>query len=337
MQPRLLTDLQRLLRACDALAADLTPTAHQRRLGIYISVLERYWHEIDEKSFCTNEAMAEYWRKIERLADLLDESKLLSGAGAHSRAHSNSKLSRGEANAEIADRLNAANRVQQALREKLMHHVVGPPAAGPGSSRVPDPSPQIAPLASGGEPPAPAAAGSSSPAGARKLSTAAGSGAGGREGAIAAESVEKTLEEQRQLQDTIVDDTAHLLAEYKSKALQARRVVAEDVQTLDTTDEVLEANQAQLDANNEKLRAQLKRMQGSTCIVWLMMLVVCAMFVGTFLLMKVRPKRRVPGPIPGPVPAGPLPPALEEPPGLLSHVPPRPPVPWTDESCEETA
>lgn len=57
---------------------------------------------------------AEYRRKIERLSELLDNGKLLRSSGgalAACQAHSNSMLSRGEANAELVTRLTAASQV----------------------------------------------------------------------------------------------------------------------------------------------------------------------------------------------------------------------------------
>ena len=75
--------------------------------------------------------------------------------------------------------------------------------------------------------------------------------------------------------------------------LQARRAVADDAQTLDRTEEQIDANRAQLGMINERLRQQIQRMQGSTCLVWIMLLLVFLIFIGMYLFMKIVPKPRV--------------------------------------------
>ena len=79
------------------------------------------------------------------------------------------------------------------------------------------------------------------------------------------------------------------MQELKDKSLQAREAVKDDVASLESTADVLDLNQAKLDENNERLKAQVKSMRGSTCMTWLMLLVVCVLFVFTFFFMKVRP------------------------------------------------
>ena len=52
-----------------------------------------------------------YWRRIEGVAELLDDQKLLSGstgALANSRAHANARITRAQANAELAGRATVA-------------------------------------------------------------------------------------------------------------------------------------------------------------------------------------------------------------------------------------
>eukprot|EP00965_Chrysotila_dentata_P245612 6206660-Pleurochrysis_carterae.AAC.2 len=50
--------------------------------------------------------------------------------------------------------------------------------------------------------------------------------------------------------------------------LRQREAVASDLRVLSTTSDVLDTNKAQLDVNNERLRQQLKQMQGSTCMLY---------------------------------------------------------------------
>ena len=139
---RLETNLQRLLRSCEQLSeAPDDGVAQRRRLATYLSVLDRYWHELSavpaKRQQCPPDELGEYRRRIEQLADLLDDEKLLATASSATatRTHSNSRLSREQANAELSSRLRAANRVQEALRTQLLKRDTElPPTAAPSST-----------------------------------------------------------------------------------------------------------------------------------------------------------------------------------------------------------
>mmetsp|Transcript_38191 Transcript_38191/g.124929 ORF Transcript_38191/g.124929 Transcript_38191/m.124929 type:complete len:91 (+) Transcript_38191:42-314(+) len=72
----------------------------------------------------------------------------------------------------------------------------------------------------------------------------------------------------------------------------ARQQVQEDLATLQDLASVVERNKAELDANNARLREQIDKMRTSKCQTWLMVLLVCLMYVGTYLVMKLFPKPR---------------------------------------------
>lgn len=132
-------NLERLLRCCERLADEMSTESDRRRLLTYLSVLERYWHELDAAR-CNAALLAEYRRKIEHIGDLLDDEKMLAGSGgalARSRLRNHTTLSREQANSELASRLNAASRVQQELRSQLMHHVEGAPHTADQPARLP--------------------------------------------------------------------------------------------------------------------------------------------------------------------------------------------------------
>ena len=133
-------NLERLLRCCERLADEMRTESDRRRLLTYLSVLERYWHELDAAR-CNAAVLAEYRRKIEHIGDLLDDEKMLAGSGgalARSRLRNHTTLSREQANSELASRLNAASRVQQELRSQLMHHVEGAPPTTDEPASLPD-------------------------------------------------------------------------------------------------------------------------------------------------------------------------------------------------------
>eukprot|EP00965_Chrysotila_dentata_P206813 6183763-Pleurochrysis_carterae.AAC.3 len=58
---RALPNMKRLLRACNELAGRVNKEAERRRLATYVSILERYWHEVDAAQICSEETMQEYW------------------------------------------------------------------------------------------------------------------------------------------------------------------------------------------------------------------------------------------------------------------------------------
>jgi galactokinase len=91
-------------------------------------------------------------------------------------------------------------------------------------------------------------------------------------------------------QDGIVDDASSMVSELRARSLQARKAVRDDLNTLDATGELLDQNQAKLDRNNERLKKQIEQMRASKCVTWVLVLLVCLMFVATYLLMKLFPK-----------------------------------------------
>ena len=105
------------------------------------------------------------------------------------------------------------------------------------------------------------------------------------------ESIGRALENQRELQDDLLEDLGGLVAQMKDKSLQAREAVKDDTVVLDSTGNVIDLNQAKLDASNEALKQQINAMRGSTCITWLMLLLVCLLFVFMFFFMKLFKKK----------------------------------------------
>ena len=105
------TNLRRLLRRCEGPRSAVHGPEQRMRLASFVDVLERLWHQLEESSECSEDELAEYWRRIEGVAELLDDAKLLSGstgALANSRAHANARITRAQANAELAGRATVA-------------------------------------------------------------------------------------------------------------------------------------------------------------------------------------------------------------------------------------
>ena len=333
---RLETNLQRLLRSCEQLSeAPDDGVAQRRRLATYLSVLDRYWHELSavpaKRQQCPPDELGEYRRRIEQLADLLDDEKLLATASSATatRTHSNSRLSREQANAELSSRLRAANRVQEALRTQLLKRDTElPPTAAPSSTTgvTAAPASDSPTPAAAAEPPttppppserplsalggvaaamkaAEARGAASCRSGAAAAATGASSGGGGSSAAAAAaaagsepgvqrESLRRQLEAEQATQERYIADLASDVAQLKNRQLQANKALKDDSRTLDSTDRGLDQNLAQLETNRSRLGKQLQTMRSSKCWTFLMVAIVIALFVFTYLFIKLFPKPR---------------------------------------------
>ena len=304
-------NMTRLLASCDKLAAGgLYERVERRRFETYLAALQRMWHELaaqgEQREWATapsevraNAAsetqLSEYRRRIERLAELLDGDKMLSGAGsalALVQAQCNGSLSREQANAELMMRLHATSRMQTALRNQLLGPGPPPPAAATGA--------EVAACAPAADASCSSSAGggssSSNRSGAASLLGARGacSGRGGGGDSAAAESLSETLATERQKHEDALDEMTHMAAALRNRSLQARQALQQQCSTLDTTSAHVDTNHARLNQNSSKLRQQLRAMQSSTCYILLMLVMVFGLFMFTFLLMKIAPKAKPP-------------------------------------------
>ena len=268
------TNLERLLRSCERLSGDMHGRADRQRFESYLVVLQRQWRELKAQSQCSEDALAEFRRKIQRLAELLDEGKLLSGAGsslALTQAHCNAHLSRSQANAELVNRLREKERMQQALRSQLSLEV-----SSVGPSEVSSVGPSGVPV-------------SEASARAVQMGRAVATGARAT-GGMEAEALRATLQTERAAQEHLMSDLLRSVGELRDRSVQARHAVREDNNTLDMTSKEVDKNQSQLGTISARLRAQIMAARSSSCLVFFMLLFVAVVFFLTLLLMKVKSK-----------------------------------------------
>ena len=308
------TDLERLLKSCDRLSQSGVHISERRKFETFLSTLTRLWQELQKQSeqrewlggsvaCCSEAQLGEYRRHIERLAELLDDGKLLSGAGSQlalTQALCNGNLTREQANAELSSRLHATSRMQQALRNQLL----GPAASS--SQQAVEPSPPDSTPGAGcaacaasssssslEQPPRNAAAAATSSTASREsLFGASGGRLGGGADAAEAESLSRTLADQREMQEEALSDLSKMAAGLRDRTLKAQSAVRAHCSTLETTSAAVESNQTRLNAVNTKLRQQLRSMSSSTCYILLMLMMVTILFMFTYMLMKIAPKRR---------------------------------------------
>ena len=93
-------------------------------------------------------------------------------------------------------------------------------------------------------------------------------------------------------QERYIADLASDVAQLKNRQLQANKALKDDSRTLDATDRGLDQNLAQLETNRSRLGKQLQTMRSSKCWTFLMVAIVIALFVFTYLFIKLVPKPR---------------------------------------------
>jgi hypothetical protein len=317
-------NLFRLLRSCERLSTELHGHAERKRFEAYLVVLESLWHQLADQqrdnhadpsgssAIAGEGILGEYRRKIERLAELIDAEKMRTGSGsglALTQASCNASLTREQANAELSSRLRTASREQDKLRNKLL---AGQEAAGVADcDQATAPLSEVLPAArptggsSGCAVCASASASSPGPPAALRSTGSArlpfgGAGAAGVAArqtggtGVEKEALRQTLAEQREMHDQLLTDLAQSVGELRGRSLQARQAMRDDCQTLDATSSQLDSNRSKMNANNSKLRQALKSMRSSTCMICMMFLVVCTLFVFTFFLIRLVPKRPTP-------------------------------------------
>ena len=312
-------NLARLLRACDKLSnGGLSTRAERRRLDTYLVTLRQQCKELEDAR-CAAPLLTEYWRRIDRLEELLDAGKLRTGMGsalAFTQAQCNASLTREQANAELTNRLHATSRMQEELRSQLLQqpgadadgapaptdaaHEAVAAAAEPGAGMGAAAAVAIANgatasgRASGGGSGGSGSGGSGSGGSGSGGSGGGGSGGGGQRYDVEAEALSETLASQREQQEQLLERILLSVGDMKQRQLSANAAVRQDAGTLDAMGNTLDGNRAQLDDNMGKLRQQLQSMSVSTCATCLMMIVVCVLWVLTFVLMKTVPKRAPP-------------------------------------------
>ena len=94
------------------------------------------------------------------------------------------------------------------------------------------------------------------------------------------------------MQEEALSDLSKMAAGLRDRTLKAQSAVRAHCSTLETTSAAVESNQTRLNAVNTKLRQQLRSMSSSTCYILLMLMMVTILFMFTYMLMKIAPKRR---------------------------------------------
>lgn len=262
-ESRLCVNLERLLASCERMStSELRLKDGRRRYETYLSVLQRYWRELATITNGSNQNLGEYRRKIEHLTDLVDDEKLRTGVNVvfQAQTHHQPNITREQANEELSHYLLNANRVHEELRRELVNKLGTPvqgvgdvsqrvgalplrPVIRPEGSVVSEEEVALDPFNSLGR-----LGAVSQPMGENiiqhtgelaKLSKSAGFELADEGHQNDASHAERFQQIQRQLQETLIDETAQLAAELRDRSLLSRKAIAADVTTLDSTEKVI--------------------------------------------------------------------------------------------------
>lgn len=259
-------NLSRLIAACERVSvAALEEPRERRRQEAFLSHLHAQWLSLASLSHNGHPSLNEFRRKIEHLADVVEAGKMRCGGGG--QAHNQPHLSRAQANGELCRRISATSRVEEARRQELVSGREGRGGreegreagreegggreggieverdGGEGSSLkdtlrraralppLPShPLPAVHPAAES-ERVAHGGGSASAAAVARGLGSEGGSeGRGGEDGEM-----DRLHDVQRQLQESLIGETAQMAAQLRERSLLSRKAITSDSSTLDST------------------------------------------------------------------------------------------------------
>ncbi|KAJ3190079.1 hypothetical protein HDU85_000370 [Gaertneriomyces sp. JEL0708] len=95
------------------------------------------------------------------------------------------------------------------------------------------------------------------------------------------------LKEERELQEAMTDDLARMAAQLKMSSLALREGLKRDEKVLNDTAETLYANVSRLTSEGTRLSTLNVASRKTTWMIWLTVLLVCVLFVFTFIIMRV--------------------------------------------------
>lgn len=104
---------------------------------------------------------------------------------------------------------------------------------------------------------------------------------------------ELLLQQERQMQEEDTEELLHMARELKERFLAAKKVLDKDSEVLAQTDRAASKNQAKLSQESARLSAQTSQTSFTCCLMSLTLLVVLVMFVGTYIIIKLFPVRKV--------------------------------------------
>ncbi|XP_060550180.1 vesicle transport protein USE1 isoform X4 [Pantherophis guttatus] len=260
--PRAELKLVRLLSRCEAMAADKR-NPDEWRLEKYVAALEEMLLTLKKHSSKpAPEVLNEYSRKVDFLKGLLEAEKLSSSS---EKALANQFLAPGRTPTTAKERTPATKTVHLQTKARFMgemrNELLGTVS---GSQLKRSLSLSLSP------PPPP-----STPVPDEKQSAA---------------ELDAVLQHHHTIQEKLAEEMLHLARNLKNNTLVAQNVIKQDNQTLTQSLKLADHNFEKLKNESDRLEQHAKK--SVNWLLWLMLIVVCFIFISMILFIRIFPKLR---------------------------------------------
>ncbi|XP_072833987.2 vesicle transport protein USE1 isoform X1 [Pogona vitticeps] len=256
--PRAELKLVRLLSRCEALAADRR-SPDEWRLEKYVAALEEMLLALKKHpSKPVPEVLNEYSRKVDFLKGLLEAEKLSTSS---EKALANQFLAPGRNPTTAKERIPATKTVHLKTKARYTGEMRSE-LLGTGSSCAP---------------------------GSEETSLRKRIGSLPDEKQSAAE-LDAVLQHHHSIQEKLADEMLHLARNLKNNTLVAQNVIKQDNQTLSQSLRLADQNFEKLKDESDRLEQHAKK--SVNWLLWLMLIVVCFIFISMILFIRIFPKLR---------------------------------------------
>ncbi|XP_058019227.1 vesicle transport protein USE1 isoform X2 [Ahaetulla prasina] len=254
--PRAELKLVRLLSRCEAMAADKR-NPDEWRLEKYVAALEEMLLTLKKHSSKpAPEVLNEYSRKVDFLKGLLEAEKLSSSS---EKALANQFLAPGRTPTTAKERTPATKTVHLQTKARFMGEMRNE-LLGTGIKSVPirrSLSPHRTPVPD------------------EKQSAA---------------ELDAVLQHHHTIQEKLAEEMLHLARNLKNNTLVAQNVIKQDNQTLTQSLKLADQNFEKLKNESDRLEQHAKK--SVNWLLWLMLIVVCFIFISMILFIRIFPKLR---------------------------------------------
>ncbi|NWR77254.1 USE1 protein, partial [Centropus unirufus] len=251
---RLELNLMRLLSRCEALAAERRDP-EEWRLEKYVAALEVMLHELKQQAGKpAPELLNEYSRKVDFLKGLLEAEKLSSST---EKALANQFLAPGRTPTTTKERTPATKTVHLQTKArctgKMRSELLG--TVGFGVT-----NPQL-------------------------FSSCRGLASDEKQSAVELDAV---LQHHQDMQEKLAEEMLSLARSLKNNTLAAQNVIKQDNQTLSHSLRMADQNFEKLKDESDRLEQHAKK--SVNWLLWLMLIVVCFIFISMILFIRIFPK-----------------------------------------------
>ncbi|KAM6465907.1 vesicle transport protein USE1 isoform 1-T1 [Liasis olivaceus] len=256
--PRAELKLVRLLSRCEAMAADKR-NPDEWRLEKYVAALEEMLLTLKKHSSKpAPEVLNEYSRKVDFLKGLLEAEKLSSSS---EKALANQFLAPGRTPTTARERTPATKTVHLQTKARFMgemrNELLGTDPSYINDLEEKNLRKRMTPLPD------------------EKQSAA---------------ELDAVLQHHHNIQEKLAEEMLHLARNLKNNTLVAQNVIKQDNQTLTRSLKLADQNFEKLKAESDRLEQHAKK--SVNWLLWLMLIIVCFIFISMILFIRIFPKLR---------------------------------------------